>query len=127
MLVAWLIESTTALPRPPTDVLLIALVGGFGSIASILIRLHDFRDPPVRYRTNEFFVGAFKPVVGMGFAIFVTAAFISGLIPLRYNPVADSAFGIENPGRQFLVSLAFLSGFSERWVRDVISRVNVAA
>jgi hypothetical protein len=57
-----------------------------------------------------FFVGLFRPWIGIGFALFVCA-----LVQAQWLPISVSAV---NPVYTFS-ALAFLAGFSERFARDI--------
>ena len=90
----------------------VGISGAVGSIVSIMVRIQDFGkagdvDPSVLYMT-----GFFKPVVGSAFALFIFAVLKAGLIPLTINQGAET---------YFYTALAFVSGFSERFAKDVAS------
>lgn len=104
----------------------LALCGALGGIVSILVRLRDFHEPSVRFRLADVFVGVFKPVVGIGFALFTTSAYLAGMIPLRLDPQVHKDLGLAmvSPELYFLFTLSFLAGFSERFVRDVVTRTS---
>ena len=91
--------------------LLVGVAGAIGSIVSIMVRIQDFSglhdvDPMVLFVT-----GFFKPVVGASFALFVFAAFRAGLIPFTVEEGAE---------RYFFMALSFVTGFSERFAKDIV-------
>jgi hypothetical protein len=93
--------------------LLIATAGAVGSAVSIMVRLQDFEplkntDPSILFLT-----GFFKPIIGTAFALFVFSTLKSGAIPL--NPPEPTWY-------YFFPALAFISGFSERFAKDMVSR-----
>jgi hypothetical protein len=94
-------------------VLLVAFSGAIGSIVSIMVRLQDFSamknaDPLVLFLT-----GLSKPVVGMAFALFIFAVLKAHLLPITVT---------QDQEPYFFSALAFISGFSERFARDIVAR-----
>jgi hypothetical protein len=61
-----------------------------------------------------FFTGFFKPIIGTAFALFVFATLKAGLIPLAIDESVE--------GLYFFAALAFVSGFSERFAKDIAER-----
>lgn len=99
-------------------VLLAAGSGAIGSIISIMSRVGEFVDLDARDHMVHFFTGLFKPLIGTAFAIFVFSLVKAGIIPIDLGP----------PSREVLVifSLAFLSGFSERFAKDFTQKAGKA-
>ncbi|MFP4123914.1 MAG: hypothetical protein ACOC07_17540 [Coleofasciculus sp.] len=101
-------------------VFVVGASGALGSVVSILIRLKEF---DVEFReildpVIPFLIGAFKPIIGASFGVFMYTLISSGLIPLDTNPT-------EATGRKeelFYFAIAFTVGFSERLAKDVIAR-----
>jgi len=95
------------------SLLLIVVIGGaLGSSISVIIRAQNV----VRERRAEpislFFTGLLKPIVGIAFAIFIFAALESGLVSLGNR---------EQTNRTYLyLAIAFVAGFSERFVQDIL-------
>ncbi len=93
--------------------LLVAAAGALGSIVSVMRRIRDFKgsgggSPLVLYLT-----GAFKPIIGVSFALFVFAVFNSKLI----------AFSPPPGGEPYLfAAIGFLAGFSEKLAPDLIEK-----
>jgi hypothetical protein len=52
----------------------------------------------------------FKPVIGASFAMFVFSVLHAGLIPITIQ---------DDKASYFFLALAFVSGFSERFARDI--------
>lgn len=101
-------------------VFVVGASGALGSVVSILIRLKEF---DVEFREIldpiiPFLIGAFKPVIGASFGIFMYALISSGLVPLDTNPT--NATGRKE--ELFYFAIAFTVGFSERLAKDVIAR-----
>ncbi len=94
--------------------ILVALAGALGGMVSIMARIQDFAQKTNVDSSVLFFTGLFKPVVGMAFAMFVFAVIEGGVLPLAV---------ILEKKRYFFMALAFVSGFSERFARDVVSKV----
>ena len=96
-------------------VMITALSGGWGAVISIGSRLHNLQSRfyDVTDHRILFLTGFFKPVIGVFFAIFVSALILSGFIPIMI-PKENFKF--------FFAALAFISGFSERFAKDIISK-----
>ena len=77
------------------------------------LRKQEIIDPVI-----PFLIGAFKPVIGASFGIFMYALISSGLVPLNTNPT--NATGRKE--ELFYFAIAFTVGFSERLAKDVIAR-----
>ncbi|MEQ9553709.1 MAG: hypothetical protein RIM23_29310 [Coleofasciculus sp. G3-WIS-01] len=101
-------------------VFVVGASGALGSVVSILIRLKEF---DVEFReildpVIPFLIGAFKPIIGASFGVFLYTLISSGLVPLDTNPTNAT-------GRKedlFYFAIAFTVGFSERLAKDVIAR-----
>ncbi|MCK8044713.1 hypothetical protein MSG37_07445 [Shewanella sp. 1CM18E] len=93
--------------------IMVSLAGALGSIVSIMVRLHEFTTKKDADPSVLLFTGFFKPVVGAAFAMFVLSVIKAGLIPVKIDP------DVEN---YFYLALAFVSGFSERFAKDVASK-----
>ena len=92
---------------------LVAIAGAVGSAVSIMVRIQDFMHLKNTDPSVLFFTGFFKPIIGTAFALFVFAILSSGLIPVTIDPAK---------ARYFFAALAFVSGFSERFAKDVATR-----
>jgi hypothetical protein len=91
----------------------VGVVGAQGAAVSLIIRragLVKDEQPPALHFLN----GLLKPFVGMSFAHLSYMIFASGLI-------AKPA--VEKRDIYFYVSVAFVAGFSERFARDLMSRI----
>ena len=110
-------EITSALGAEPAVLVLIAFVGALGSIVSIMTRVRSFAFSGSRDAWPFFFFGLFKPVVGAVFALFVFSALQAALIPGFEIPT-------EPNGIWFIVAVAFLAGFSERFAGDVVDHLD---
>ncbi|MEY4768189.1 MAG: hypothetical protein RL637_828 [Pseudomonadota bacterium] len=91
--------------------LMVILFGSIGSVVSIMVRIQDFLVLEVRDKFILYFTGAFKPIIGMVFAIFVFAIIKSNLLPL--------AIRIDSEHYLFMAT-SFLAGFSERFAKDIV-------
>ncbi len=109
-------EITSALGAELTVLVLIAFVGALGSIVSIMTRVRSFAFSGSR-DAWPFFFGLFKPVVGAVFALFAFSALQAALIPRFEIPS-------EPNGIWFIVAVAFLAGFSERFAGDVVDHLD---
>ncbi|MGN2612996.1 hypothetical protein GNP44_18835 [Aliivibrio fischeri] len=104
-------------------VLLAAGSGAIGSIVSIMSRVGEFVDLAHRDHMVYLFIGLFKPLIGMAFAVFVFCVVKAGIIPIDLG---------EQPREELIIAaLAFLSGFSERFAKDFTQKtekvLNVSA
>jgi hypothetical protein len=97
---------------------LVAVSGALGSIVSIMYRLDDFKDSDVTDALMPYFTGVFKPIIGIGFALFVYAALAARLLS-----VVTPAAGTEP---YFFAALAFVTGFAEKLAPDIINKVDEA-
>ena len=93
--------------------LLIATAGAVGGAVSIMVRLQEFEPLKKTDASILFLTGFFKPIIGTAFALFVFSALKSGWIPV--NPPESTWY-------YFFPALAFISGFSERFAKDMITR-----
>lgn len=91
-----------------------AALGAVGSIVSIFIRVPRMADD-FRNSSQEipFFVGLFKPMVGIAFAVFLFAAIQGGFVPIAVESGREGAF---------FIAVSFIAGFSERLVPDIIGK-----
>lgn len=92
---------------------LVGLTGALGSIISIATRLKAFVHAKQEDPMLLFFHGFFKPVIGIGFALFVFTFISSGLISV--SVASDKV-------RYFFLALSFLAGFSERFAQDIMTK-----
>ncbi len=90
--------------------ILVGFFGALGSIVSIMVRIQDFTHLTEEEPSVLFFTGFFKPIVGLSFALFVFAVLKAGLIPLAIDTGKEI---------YFYVALSFISGFSERFAKDI--------
>ncbi len=112
-------ESQQVLGIPTNDFLSAIVFGSLGSIISIMLR-YDRVDVSTAHDTNLFFIGIFKPITGAVFALVVLGIYKSGILPIKLNETV-------NAETYFLIPLFFLSGFSERFVGDLLSKVEDVA
>ncbi len=98
--------------------ILSAMSGAAGSVASIMLRLDQYRNPKYKETLLPVFVGAFKPAIGAFFGIFVFALISSALLPITVSK--DDTKPI-NRWLAFL-AISFVVGFSERLANDVVSK-----
>lgn len=93
-----------------------AFYGLLGAVVSILLRIHEF-DRIRRSQQYLLMSGAVLPIVGVIFAVVACGIFASGLIS------SSAISGRAEIGVYFYVVLGFLSGFSERFVRDLLGTI----
>lgn len=106
----WIFTTTFSL------VLLAVAMGALGSTVSVIVRANTFIRQAQENENDLFLTGFFRPFVGMSFAIFcvalVEAGIFSGIFDLTNRKDTDRTY--------FYVAIAFVAGFSERLVRDVV-------
>ncbi len=101
------------------DLVLITVIGALGSVTSIMVRLQDF-DARANIKPGVLVLfGFFKPIIGMFFALFSYTLFNAGLLPAVQIPEGKDIY--------FYMTLAFITGFSERFAGDIISQVQQRA
>lgn len=96
---------------------LVGVAGSLGSIVSILTRIKEYETEKYSDAFLPFYVGAFKPLIGGAFGILIFTMINSGVLPLKL----DSG---QREIQQWyaLYAIAFIAGFSERLVKDIISQ-----
>ena len=102
----WLLAGGEILDLQIRDLVGPAVFGWLGSVASIVTRINNFRNV-----ANPLTVGATRPVLGSAFGIFTYLALTSGIVSFA-NELTP----------QFYLAVAFVAGFSERFVPDLISQ-----
>jgi hypothetical protein len=99
--------------------LLCAIVGSIGSIISIFLRLNEYDNEKYTDDLLPVLIGAFKPMIGAVFGMFVFALTSSSFLPGTININKND----ENTTRWFsILSIAFVVGFSERFAKDIVSQ-----
>ena len=101
--------STVDLPL----MLAVVATGALGSFVSVIVRANQFINK--HQQLDLFFVGFFRPIVGMAFACFLVAILESGIFS---SVLSISAV---KPDRKIYlyVAIAFVAGFSERLIKDL--------
>jgi hypothetical protein len=118
-LLSWLFSSPDSV-IPSTMLPTILLFAGMGSITSVLTRLSsiDLRD-----QTSLWMIiisGMARPVTGLFFALVVYLVLSLRIVDFHIGAGTDPS-----PPALFLIA-AFMSGFSERFAQDILSRVGGA-
>lgn len=98
---------------------LVTIMGMFGSIVSIMLRIRDYEGNRGEYASTLFITGFTKPLIGAMFSLFILTVISSGILPLDYEIIEDKAF-------YFFAAISFITGFSERFARDIIAKTEVA-
>jgi hypothetical protein len=102
----------------PLSVPLIVLFAGMGAITSVLTRLSSIN---LRDQTSNqliYISGASRPVTAVFLSIVICLVLALQIIEIHAGIVDGDAA----PVGLYLIA-AFLSGFSERWAKDVLARV----
>lgn len=104
-----------------------ATAGTLGSIASILLRIVDFRDQKYDDPLVPFFIGLFKPLIGLILGLFIASLIASDTvfkIDALITSDQNSPGALTNEARHdlFIFSCAFLAGFSERFASDFLKK-----
>jgi hypothetical protein len=87
----------------------------------VLSRINEYDDPKTQKYEDDllpFFIGLIKPTLGGSFAFFIFLLLNSGVSPIQINGQnkEDSNYFYG------LLAVAFIAGFSERFVPDLISQ-----
>ncbi|WP_142096807.1 hypothetical protein [Pseudonocardia cypriaca] len=98
---------------PADVVVLVTLAGAAGSVVSLLTRVREFDRQRKSPRAVLFLTGLFRPIIGTIFGMFVYLLLLSELLPIEVP--AGPAVG-------FYPAIAFIAGFSERFVPDVVDQ-----
>ena len=96
---------------------IVGAAGSLGSIISILTRIKEYENEKYSDTLLPVLIGAFKPLIGGASGIFLFTITSSGLLPLELKDNAGSI----NEWYAFF-GIAFVAGFSERLVKDIISQ-----
>lgn len=101
--------------------------GVLGSVASILLRIIDFKGQKYDDPLIPFFIGLCKPIIGLIFGIFIFSLISSDtFIKIDFLIAQDNSSSqlITTKARQdlFIFSCAFLVGFSERFASDLLKK-----
>lgn len=97
---------------------LVGVAGSLGSIVSILTRIKEYENEKYTDKLLPVLIGAFKPLIGGVFGIFLFTLLASGFLPLQIKN--DNSEPINE--WYALFAIAFVAGFSERLVKDIISQ-----
>jgi hypothetical protein len=108
-------ESITSILTGPNvrNVICASIFGCLGSVVSILLRLSEFETTKGRSREFLFLSGSTLPIVGGIFAAVVAALLASNIVSFNF---AGGQINI-----WLFVVIGFLSGFSERFTRNLLS------
>ncbi|WP_414623567.1 hypothetical protein [Calothrix sp. CCY 0018] len=90
-------------------------MGALGSAISVIVRANKFIAQGKEGQSDLFFTGFFRPIVGMSFAIFTVALIESGI----FSGILTIAQK-ESRNVYLYMAIAFVAGFSERLVEDVV-------
>jgi hypothetical protein len=99
----------------PWMVLVIALAGGLGAVASIGTRFGEFNASRGQDQWDLLLHGLTRPFIGVILSGFVIVALLAKMIPLEIAQGTHKLY--------FLFAIAFVTGFSERFFRDMLARV----
>jgi len=98
---------------------IVTIMGMFGSIVSIMLRIRDYEGYRGEYASTLFITGFTKPLIGALFSLFILSVVSSQILPLDYETIESTAFN-------FFAAISFITGFSERFARDLITRTEEA-
>ena len=118
------LPSTSKEAEARNFIILIWMTGTLGGAVSILTRLQDFDNPKNQKYDDDllpFIIGLTKPILGGSFAFFILLILNSNIFPLQIRVnTQDKGNGIYLYG---ILAMAFVAGFSERIVPDLITQV----
>lgn len=95
----------------------VVAMGAMGSTISVIVRANTFINQAQQSDNDLFLTGFFRPLVGMSFAIFCVALLEAGI----FSGFFDIANREEDP-TYWYIAIAFVAGFSERLVSDVVGK-----
>lgn len=104
--------------------ILILMTGTLGGAVSLLTRLQDFDNPKNQKYDDDllpFLIGLTKPILGGSFAFFILLILNSNISPLEIRGQTE-----DNGNDTYLyglLTMAFVAGFSERLIPDLINQV----
>ena len=96
-------------------ILVAVSMGALGSAVSIIVRYNKFIEQSKEGESDLFFTGFSRPIVGMSFAIFAVALIESGVFSGIFTITKQQSRTV-----YLYMSIAFIAGFSERLVEDVV-------
>ncbi len=103
--------------------LLILMTGTLGGAVSLLTRLQDFDNPKNQKYDDDLvplMIAATKPILGGSFAFFILLILNSSISPLEIRGKTEE----KNDNYLYgLLTMAFVAGFSERLIPDLINQV----
>ncbi|NCS41054.1 MAG: hypothetical protein GPJ20_19895 [Microcystis aeruginosa BS13-10] len=105
--------------------ILILMTGTLGGAVSLLIRLQDFDNPKNQKYDDDLLpliIGLTKPILGGSFAFFILLILNSNIFPIEIRGNSQDK-GNDTYYLYGLLTMAFVAGFSERLVPDLISQV----
>ncbi|TRV11023.1 MAG: hypothetical protein EWV41_06240 [Microcystis wesenbergii Mw_MB_S_20031200_S109] len=104
--------------------ILILMTGTLGGAVSLLTRLQDFDNPKNQKYDDDllpFIIGLTKPILGGSFAFFILLILNSSISPLQIR--SDGGDKGNDTYLYGLLTMAFVAGFSERLIPDLINQV----
>jgi hypothetical protein len=109
----WIPNQEFLLGLPADTVVLVTLAGAAGSVVSLLTRVREFDRQRRAPRAVLFLTGLFRPIIGIIFGLFTYLLLLSELLPIEVPP---------GPATGFYPAIAFIAGFSERFVPDIVEQ-----
>jgi hypothetical protein len=97
-----------------TNIAFITLTGALGASVSLVLRIRDFSKLREVDPEALLYTAIFKPILGAAFSLFVFLALNAGIVTISV-PAGKEKF--------LYGAIAFVAGFSERFTKDVISKV----
>ncbi|MGF1520061.1 MAG: hypothetical protein ACFCVB_19985 [Nodosilinea sp.] len=104
--------------------LMLAVVsaGALGGFVSVIVRAGDLVQNSEEKPLDLFFLGFFRPVVGMTFAFFLVAMLESGILSGIFTLGRSDQGETGDRNIYLYIAISFVAGFSERLVRDFVSQ-----
>jgi len=103
-------------------VLLVSVaMGALGGSVSVIMTSDKLVNVTKRKKVDSFYIGFFRPFIGMAFAIFVVSLIESGVFSNIFNPEESR----QPRERLYLfAAIAFVAGFSERFAPGLADQVS---
>jgi hypothetical protein len=117
-IVAWVAANlkpgTTIASMDATLLVLISVAGALGGVISVMYRIDGFNDTSEAGPLRLYFTGLLKPIMGVGFALFVFVA-LNAKVTTLIQPAP-------NTEPYFYAALGFIAGFVEQFAPDLINK-----
>lgn len=114
-----LLQSQLGLLEQSTSLLGAFVAGALGAVFSVMTRMNSPNFLPEELGPwNARLLGTVRPIIGAISGLVVFSVFVSGIAPSNFQPPSDEIQRV-----YFFLTVAFFSGFSERFATTIFSKV----